>query len=258
MGTSTRDSLTFVTYAREFTVSDDNARSNTFKMAQQMASQIRNAWLDIMASIEAAAIVKLEAFRNTVDPSSPHSTWDSTGYKGVVANASEDRYFNILESEMRGRNYNDMLQVINHWPLNEVVNWQLAQSVGNSSNLQFQYGNKMMYTSNSITTSSDHLGTSYAVETGSLGLVDWVPPKNREGKRHAVWQFNTIQDPFGIFDRVAIALQEKVQNSAAGGEAIGGNTQDAVLIGELSIDVAFFVPTITTQKLVNKYALSKS
>lgn len=258
MGDSTRDTLTFVTYSREFTISDDNARNNTQGAVKKLAKQIENARLDIGASIETAAITKLEAFKNAVDPSSPHSTWDSTNYVNVVANANEDRYFNILEAEMRGRNYNGMLQVINHWPVNELINWQLAQGVGNSSNLQFQYGNQMLYTSNSITTSSDHIGTSYAVEVDSLGLVDWIPGKNREGLMHGIKQFTQVPDPFGIFDRMALMTEYKVQDSSAGGANIGGNTQDAVWLYELSLDVAFYIPEITTQKLVNKYAFSKT
>lgn len=258
MGTSTRDNLSFVTYTREFTLSDDNARNNTQGAAKQLAHQIKNARLDIGASIETAAITKLEAFLNTVDVSSPMSTWSGAStYYNSVANSSEDRYFNIIEAEMQMRNYNGPLQIINYGTLNELINYQLAQSVGNSSNLQFQYGNKMMYTSNSITNSSDHQGTSYAVEQGALALVDWIPPKNRTGMMgHAEWDFTNIPDPFGIFDRMALAVEKKVQNSTSGGEDIAGNSQDAVWLYELSIDVAFFIPTITTQKLVNKYVLS--
>jgi hypothetical protein len=57
---------------------------------------------------------------------------------------------------------------------------------------------------------------------------------------------------------MALMTEYKVQDSSAGGANIGGNTQDAVWLYELSIDVAFYIPTITTQKLVNKYALSKT
>jgi len=259
MGTSTRDSLTFVTYTREFTLSDDNARNNTQGAAKQLATQIRNARLDLGASIETAAIAKLEAFKNTVDVSSPMSTFGATSYINVVANADEDRYFNILEAEMAMRDYNGMLQVVNYGTLNELKMWQHAQGVANSSNLQFQYGNKMMYTSNSITNSSDHVGTSYVVEEDSLALVDWIPAKNRNTLlNHGDFDFTQIPDPFGIFDRMALAVQYKVQDSTSNDANIAGNSQDAVWLYELSVDVAFFIPTITTQKLVNKYALSKT
>lgn len=259
MGTSTRDSISFTHYTREFTISDDNARSNTQKAVRQFARQMENARLDIGAEIESDAVTKLGTYLNQVDPSSPWSTWDSTNYWNLVANADSDEYFNIMESEMRGRNYNGELQVVNHWPVNKFINYQMAQGVGNSANLQFQYGNKMMYTSNSITTSSDHVGTSFVIERGGLGLVDWIPAKNRAGMMgHAEWDFTQIPDPAGIFDRMALAVQKKVQDSSATGSAIGGNTQDVVWLYELSVTVGFYIPTITTQKLVNKYVLSKT
>jgi len=253
-GTSTRDTLTWVTYTREFTLSDTNIRDNTLG-AKMLASAIRNARLDIGAGIETAGVTKLEAFRNTVDVSSPLSTWDGTGYVNKVANADEDRYFNIMETEMGMRDYSGNLQIINYGTMNEVMNWQGAQGVGNASNLQFQYGNKMFYTSNSITNSSDYIGSSYVVEEDSLALVDWIPAKNRESLAdHNDFSFTSIPDPFGIFGPMALAVQKSVADTSSA----GGSYQDAVWKYEVSIDVAFFIPTITTQKLVNKYGLLTS
>jgi hypothetical protein len=259
MGDSTRDTLSFVTYTREFTLSDDNAKNNTQQAAKQLTHQIRNARLDIGASIETAAVAKLEAYLNTVDVGSSLSTWDSTNNINVVANADEDRYFNIITSQMQQRDYNGAIQLVNTHDLNELQYWQTAQGAGNSSNLQFQYDNKTFYTSNTITNSSDHVGTTYACEDYSIALVDWIPSKNRTGVMdHANWDFTNIPDPFGIFDRMALAVQKKVQDSSAAGQNIGGNTQDIVWLYEMSVDVAFYIPTITTQKLINKYALSKT
>lgn len=256
MGTSVSDTLTFVTYAREFTISDDAARNNTQAAAKQLAYAIKNARLDIGASIETAGVTKLEAFLNTVDVSSPMSTWSgSATYRNVVANEDQDRYYNIMETEMGMRDYNGGLQIINYGTLNELIGWQANQGTANSVNLTFQYGNKQFYTSNSLTNSSDHVGVSYVVEEDSLALVDWIPAKNRAGlSDHANFTFTSMPDPFGIFDTFALGVQQKVQNSAS----IGGNTQDAVWVYEMSIDVAYYIPTITTQKLVNKYALNKT
>jgi hypothetical protein len=259
-GTSTRDSLTFVTYTREFSVSDDNARTNTFRHAKQLAAQIENARLDIGAGIETAAITKLEAFKNTVQGSRTLGAWDGVNYLMTVANADEDRYFNYVENGMQMLDYNGAIQLINFGALNELKSWQIAQGAANSSNLNFQYGNKKFYTSNSISNSSDHIGTTYAIEDNSLALVDWIPGKNRGSglMGHATWDFTNIPDPFGIFDRMALAVQPKVTNTSGTGTAVGGNTQDAVWLYELSVDIAFYIPTITTQKLVNKYVLSKT
>lgn len=258
-GDSTRDTLTWATYTREFTLTDDNMRDNTLG-PQMLATAIRNARLDIGAGIETAGVVKLEAFRNTVDLSSPLTTWDGVGYVNKVANADEDRYFNYIETEMRMRDYNGGLQFINFGTVNEIINWQANQSVGNASNLQFQLGDKMFYTSNTITNSSDYIGTSYVCEENSLALVDWIPAKNRESLvDHNDFSFTSIPDPFGIFGPMALAVQKSVVDTSAGsGTNTGGNTQDAVWKYELSLDVSFFIPTITTQKLVNKYALLTS
>jgi len=253
LGDSTSDTLTWVTYAREFTLSDDNARNNTQGAAKQLAYQIKNARMDIGASIETAAVAKLEAFLNTTDVSSPMTTWSSDNNWNLVSNENEDRYFNYIETEMQMRNYNGPLQFINYGTLNEMIKWQQNQGTANSQNLTFQYGNKSFYTSNTISNSSDHYGTTYACEENSLALVDWIPAKNREGLMNfAAFDFTSIPDPFGIFDGMALGIQKKVLQTTS----TGGNTQDANWIYELSVDVAFYIPTITTQYLVNKYVYS--
>jgi len=253
-GTSTRDSLTWVTYSREFTLTDGNMRNNTLG-PQMLANQIKNARLDIGEEVEDDGITKLEAFRNPCDVDSPHSVWDDSGYVNQIANADEDRYLNIMDTETKMRNYNGNLQIINYGTLNELFNWQAEQGVGNSSNLQFQYGNKMFYTSNNITNPSDYIGVSYVVEEDSIALVDWIPAKNREGLEHDNMSFTAIADPFGIFGPMALAVQQTVADTSGNGEgsAAIGSSQDAVWMYELSIDVAYYIPTLTTGKLVNKY-----
>ena len=216
MGTSVSDTLTFVTYTRQFTISDDTARWNTQQASKQLAYAIKNARLDIGASIETAAVTKLDAYLNTVDVSSPLTTWTgSTSYWNLVANEDQDQYFNIMETEMGMRDYNGGLQIVNYGTLNSLINWQANQGQANSQNLTFQYGNKQFYTSNSLTNSSDHVGCSYVCEENSLALVDWIPAKNREGlPQHAAFSFTSMPDPFGIFDSFALGVQQKVQNSA--------------------------------------------
>lgn len=259
MGTSTRDTLTFVTYAREFTLSDDNARSNTQNAARQLAAQMRNARLDIAASIETDAVTKLEAFKSTTDPDSTLSTWDSTNYVSEIANANKIDYYNYMATEMRKRNYNAGLQEIHTYSADALINYQSNQGAGNEDNLQYQYSDFTFYRSNSVTNLSDYFCTSYVCEERSLGLVDWIPAKNREGlEDHGDKSFSAMPDPMGIFDGLALMVEKKVQDSSAGGQNIGGNTQDAVWLYEMSIDVAFFIPTITSDKLVCKYGLLSS
>lgn len=265
LGDSTRDTLTFVNYSREFTISDDLVRNNVFKAQKMLVAQMQNARLDIGAAIETAAVAKLELFKNTVQGSRGLGTWDSTFNVMQIAYANKLEYYNYVETDMRVLDYTGTLQEIHNGKMNALVNYQTAQGSGNSANLQFQYPAFEFYTSNTVETggySSDYFGNSYVVPAGTIGLVDWIPGKNREGLvSHAEWDFASMPDPFGIFDTMAIAIQKKVQNSSAAGtgaQSINGGTQDAVWLYEVSVDVAFFIPTITTGKLVNKYGLLAS
>lgn len=262
LGDSTRDTLTFVTYARQFTLSDDIVRNNVFTAQKLLAAQITNARLDIGSQIETAAIAKLEAFKNNEQGSRSLGTWNSSKSIMEIANGDKANYYNYLQTDMSVLDYNGTIQEVHNGQMNAVIDYQTAQGQANSANLQFQYPGLEFYTSNSVESgaySSDYFGQGYAVPAGTVALVDWIPGKNREGLvSHAEWDFTATPDPFGIFDNMALAVQKKVQNSSAAGtspQSIDGGTQDAVWLYELSVDVAYFIPTITTGKLVQRYAL---
>jgi hypothetical protein len=255
IGDSTRDTLSFVTYQREFTLSDGITRNNVFKAAKMMQQQIISARLDIGSSIETAAVAALEAARNTVQgnrPSSGIGTWDgANNYVYEIANADSNNYYNYIRAAQAALDYTGNFQEVHTVNLEALKWYQLAQGTANSANMQYQYPDFDLNLSTSITNASDYEGTSYVVPVASVGLVDWIPEKNREGLKHGIWDFNAIPDPFGVFDRLALATYYTV----ADGSTYGG-PQDAQWIFEMSVDVAFFIPTITTQKIVNKYALT--
>lgn len=258
-GDSVRDTLTFVTYTREFTISDDMARNNVFKASNIMAAQIRNSILDIYAEIESDAVAKLEAFKDTTTKSTNLGTWDSTNYVLEVANANKTEYFNYIQADMEDKTFYGRYQSINTPSTNVLARYQQAQGAGNSTNLAFQYPNFDMYTSSSVSNLSDYLNTNYVVPIRTIGLIDWIPGKNREGMvNHGLWSFTSMPDPTGLFDALALAQYNTVVDNSSGGNNTGGSSQDASWLYELSVDVAFYIPTLSTYKLVQKYGLLKS
>ena len=251
---STRDTVTFTTYQRVFSVSWGQVANNTIKFSQQLANQIVNARLDIGASIETAAIAKLETFKNTTKGSRSLGTWDSDVSVQEFANANKTNYYNLIRASMAELDYTGTYQELHTGALEEMKFYQLAQGLGNSANLQFQYPDFDLELATSISNASDYYGTSYVVPSASIALVDWIPDKNRIGLDHAgAWRFDAIPDPFGIFDQMALATYETVVDGSTAG---GG--QDAVYTYEMSIDVALYIPTLTTGKLVQKFGLTSA
>jgi hypothetical protein len=257
LGDSTRDSLTFVTYARQFGISDGTIRNNRIAAQRFMVNEIRNARLDIGASIETAAVAKLEAGKNTYTKATTGKnlgTWDSTNYVLEVAVASKDDYWNLIGTDMRTLDFTPIFQTVHSHYAGAMINRQIAQGAGNTANLEFQFPDWDMNFSGSVSNLSDYLTTGYAVPERTVALVDWIPGKNRVGMvSHGAWDFTAMPDPFGVFDRMAIACQKVV----ADGSTYGG-AQDAQWLYEVSVDVAFYIPTVTTIGLVQKYGLLSS
>jgi hypothetical protein len=257
LGDSTRDSLTWVTYQRQFGISDGTMRNNHIAAQKFMVNQLTNARLDIGASIETAAVAKLAANVNTTTKATTGAnlgTWDGNYHSLGVAKADIDQYWNMLAADMRTLNFAPGYQSIHNHQASALVNRQMAQGLGNSTNMTYQFPEFEMNFTGSIANASDYWTTGYVVPEKSIALLDWIPGKNREGLvNHGLWDFTAIPDPFGIFDRLAIAVYKTV----ADGSTYGG-AQDAQWLYEMSVDVAFFVPTITTYALVNKYGLFKT
>lgn len=251
---STRDTLSFTTYQRVFSVSWGQASNNTIKFAQQLANQIVNARLDIGADIETAAVAKLETFKNTTEGSRTLGTWDSGAYVQEFAIADKANYYNYIRASLAELDHTGTFQEVHTGSLEALKWYQMAQGAGNDANTQFQYPDFDLELSTSITNASDYFGTSYVVPTASIASVDWIPDKNRIGLDHAgAWRFDSIPDPFGIFDQLALATYETVIDGSTAG---GG--QDAVYTYEMSVDVALWCPTLTTGKIVNKFGLTSA
>lgn len=253
-GNSTRDTISFTTYQREFTLSLGQAANNTYKAAQLLANQILNARLDIGASIETDAVAKLETYKNTTKGSRTLGTWDSGAYVQEFAIADKANYYNYIRASMAELDHTGVFQEVHTGSLEALKWYQLAQGSGNDVNQQFQYPDFDLELSTSITNASDYFGTSYVVPAASIALVDWVPEKNRSGlMNHGLWDFTTIPDPFGIFDRFALAIYKTVIDGSTAGGA-----QDAIYIYEMSVDVGLWCPTLTTGKIVNKFGLTSA
>lgn len=253
LGLSNRDTLTFTINSREYTLSYENIKDNT-QGAKMLANQILNARLDIGATVETAAVAKLETWKNTTQGSRTLGTWDAGASVEEFAIANKTDYYNYIRSEMGCLDYNGLFQEVHTSNLEALRFYQLAQGVGNSSNLQFQYPDFDLELSSSITNASDYFGTSYVVPAASIASVDWIPQKFRDPDldEHGIWGFKNIPDPFGIFDRIGVALYKTVADYSSS----GGTTQDVVWIFEMSVDTALFVPTLTTGKIVNKFGLT--
>jgi len=253
LGLSTRDSLTFTTYQREYTLAYGQMKDNTMG-SKQLANQIINARLDIGAAIETAAVAKLETFKNTTQGSRTLGTWDVGASVQEFAIADKTNYYNYIRASMAELDHTGTYQEVHTGSLEALKFFQLAQGVGNDSNLQFQYPDFDLELSTSITNATDYFGTSYVVPTASVASIDWVPSNFRENMVHGLWEFITIPDPFGIFDRLAIAIYKTVSDMT--GSSYGGVAQDPVWLFEMSIDHALFCPTLTTGKIVNKFGLT--
>lgn len=251
-GLSTRDTISFTTYAREFSLSLGTAANNVFKAAEMLKNQIVNARLDIGAAIETDAVAKLQTFRNTVRGSRTLGNWEAGPSVQEFAIADKANYYNYIRASLAELDYTGQFQEVHTGSLEALKFFQLAQGQGNDSNLQFQYPDFDLELSTTVSNASDYFGTSYVVPAQTIALVDWIPQVNRQGlPNHGIWDFASMADPFGIFEQMALAHTKTVINNTS----VGG-PQDPVYIYELSVDVGLFIPTLTTGKIVNKFGLT--
>jgi hypothetical protein len=253
-GDSSTMDISWTTYSQTVKTTVKMFENNVFTDAEQFANDVYNAFMDLYASIETAAVAHLDANKNTLQGNRTLNTWDGTNYIMKTSNANKDDYLNYMRTEMYADNYRKPLQHIHTVNLRALFERQRNQGPGNDENDAFQFYGMTHYDSLSITNGSDYFGTSYVVEQGGLAVLDFIPFLNRTGKKSEkgeIW--TTFPDPFGM----PFTWSLYITDGCADTTSTGGSTQDYQRIYEFSLDLSFNHAPLTPsgEYVINKYGL---
>lgn len=237
---STKATVSFTTYAADFTYSIKGADRTIWELADQVAKQIRSTAIALHSSIETALLARFNTYKSKVVTSvSPKSgAWDAANYIFQIANVDSNLWMQKVKGFMREQYYRGV-------PFDAVVDeylFQLGehlvqQGQGNATNLGWQAQGLMADVTEELTTDSGYVGMGYIIPQGTIGILPWIPKLNRmnygdPGKVGGL--YTTIPDPLG--SGLVFAVHEYY--AGADNEGAAGETQDINVHVELSIDLA--------------------
>ena len=254
---STREELSFATYAQKFKYSMKGADRTIFSLAEQVSAQLLSAAIALHSDIETALLANLGTNKSQVVTSeTPRSgDWDATNYIFGVANTDYDLFIQKITGFMREQYYKGvMLEAILDETLWQKATYLANQRVGNNVNTEFQFGgvNFGDEATQELALSDGYVGNGYIFQMGGVGLIPWIPQLNRQGFGEAGMNggyYGSIPDPLG--SGLTFAVHEYY--TGADNESLAGETQDVDVQVELSIDLAPLVAPQSTANASNVY-----
>ena len=256
-GTSTAVNLAWVTYAADFKISLKNADYNVFTWQEMFDNEVYGSFIDLHDDMETDALAWLSTYKSLViipnsGASSNVLTWDTSNYIAGVAAADQDYFIQQVKLFMFENKYKGELDLICDPGLYAKLEKSMNQGTANAENTGFQFSNVNIYpTSDAAATAVDgYSGLGYIVPTGMIGVVDWIPKLNREGKETKAYSYSSMPDLFGTGMPFAVHMYETGADNAS----YGGETQDVDQEFEFSVDIAkVYAPTSTS----NEYPIFK-
>lgn len=241
VGDSTQVDITYTTYTDRFSTSLKRGDNNIFSDAEILANEMRNSLINLHEGIETALVTYLDTNKTQVSapPSAAlkRATFNATNDVYEIAAGNSDEYWHIIASVFRQEKYNQsMFKVISDSLLTSRGEFQANQGTGNSTNLGFQFGPVDVNESIELTDANYAGGISLAWPMGLVGILDWIPIQNRQGKGNfdsVLGGFSTMTDPLTGLEFAVHAYTERATTAAT-----NGNAQDEVTQWEMSIDLS--------------------
>ena len=243
VGDSGTVDLTWTPYVASITVSHKRHGNNYYDRARALAAELEGVMQALHADIETDMVAYLETNKTGVnDGSCWMGTFNTTDDIFQVAYADKDRYFNYLMTVMQENKYYGGVMAVQNVAAMAIMNEQVAQGGGNSTNLRYQYGDIDFMASHSVSSGSDYRALSYVAEPNSVAVLDWIEPLNRMGETNGQQTWTTMQDLFGF----PWTWQVYHTKACATTAASGGATQDLTDIWEIGLDLALAKAPLST------------
>lgn len=227
--------LAWTTKADKTTISLKLLDDNIFSFNTVLANKLAQCAMNILEDKETEAIAYLIAQRATAQPTLKNATFNATNDAVEISLANKNLYFQYMSSVMRQNYFSGQLDVIADSFIHGAAEFFGAQGAGNSTNLGYQFQNKLIAESVELTDANYASGVALAMPKGTVGAINWIPIENRNG-----WgDYNDYTGGFGTFDFMGHTFALHGYASRTDNSANNGDSQDVTMEFELSLDSSY-------------------
>lgn len=237
------------TKSDKFTMSLKQADASVFSLQEELDNEFINAIANFMEGMDEVASNKLLTSRTGVNTATAEGTFDAANDVFEITDTTNGlRAAQIAKIVLDINKYQGaaLTFVCDSISYNKFM-FAAAQGASNATNYSFQYSGMTFVHDPSLTAKAAVIDATYTkgffevVPANTIGVLDWIPKQNREGKVSSVNIYSNIMNPV---DGLQYALH--TYETRADDSANNGYTQDVVTEFELSIDVALEVAPLST------------
>lgn len=245
-GDSFEKSLSWNTFADPFSMSIKQLDNNVFGFDAALASQLRNAAINLHESIETAAIDFLMAQRTQINAATVGGSFNAVNNAFEIGAVDASRFYQKAKSMMRQNKYKGNFDVVANPQTFVDAEFFLNQGNANAVNTGFQFAGLNIVESVDLADVNYAGGVALFMPENNFGGLPWIPKQNREGwgdgELNSVGRFMSILDPLGSGLEFALSVYAvRADNSGSNGQA-----QDVTLQFELSVDMAWILAPLST------------
>jgi hypothetical protein len=229
--------ILFTSFVDTFKVSLKWLDNNMYDIADILANQFSQTFMNIREDIELFLGTTFLAEKTGVNKATHNGSWNSANQVFEIS-TSPDRglFFEDAKSMMRQNGYNGTYDVIANPKLYRDFAFYANQGSGNATNLAFQFSGMNIMESTALVDSAYTNGVAIFLPSNSFGILDWIPRQNRQG-----WgDYNDYNGGKGVMTDPVSGLTFAVHGYAqrANTKATNGNEQDVAMEFEVSIDIS--------------------
>lgn len=237
VGDSMEVAFTWQTFKDVAQTSLKRAENQLFNDAELLANELDNIFKNIHEEMDATALAYLATNKTAVNTATKNGSWNALNGTWEVASANISRFLQLGKSMLRQNYYKSAFDAILDPVLYVEAEYAAAQGGGNATNYGFQFGGASILEAVDLADANYLAGMGFIIPEGTIGAVDWIPSKNRQGKgdyESVLGGYGTIQDPITGLTFAVHAYSQRADTSAS-----GGNAQDVVTEWEVSVDMSF-------------------
>jgi hypothetical protein len=240
--TSALVTLSWATITSGFDMLPSQYDNNEIAYVQDFMHKMQQMEKVIAAALDTAVYTKLNAVKSTTF-TADGSPFDFSGNVIQIPDAYKSTYLNELYQSMFQDDFTGPFNIVGSPQLMAINSYYANQGAGNSANTLFQFGDFNFDYSNRVALTTGAHSTLFVMPVGSIGMLDWVDPDSRAGRRISESNYyTTVELPM-----IGVTSGLHVQMACADNTTQGGAGLEASVLENynFSFDYALVTPYIS-------------
>lgn len=235
--------VTFADYYFGFLIHPAQHFNNEISMQREFNVQLKKHVVALLDALDIAGAAALEAAKTQVLADTLGGRYALTSNVIVGSLAEQDAIVGDINPLMRGNKFTGPFSVVGNPSFeSHVRNRLLEKGQFNTEDKTYQYNDKIWHFSTNLANASGHKATAYAVQQGSVGIIQQFGPDNvmRNRTNKHTWDIENI--PMLGLSMGTYNYEDAVDGSALSGAATALLTATKAEAYGFHCRLAFIVP----------------